>query len=235
VRQPDTAIVMVCAVASLCAKTTPTLRSTGYANVRLTPSAREEKMYQTVTELQNDIKTIEPSELAKKWLENPLPYVFSQNNKENEFINIIKSDWPDSEKIKVVGSGNWRYSLNPWKYFSEFSDKSDIDTVIISEKHFNEIWCELRSIHRKNWYLWDHDQQDEINRNGQNIYAGFITPKWIPERRSPIRYHYVVSTQRYQSHFVGYRKVGLMFFKNETEAIDYYKRGIMIVRSKYGI
>lgn len=42
-RQPDTAIVMVCAVASLCAQTTPIQRSKGYASVRMTLRAKKGK------------------------------------------------------------------------------------------------------------------------------------------------------------------------------------------------
>lgn len=124
-----------------------------------------------------------------------------------------------------MGSGNWAYSLNPKKNFSLYSEQSDIDVVVICEKTFNRTWDALRTYHRTNYYLLSTPEKERLRRNGENVYSGFITPKWIPDKKAKLRFEYEVNTNKYSDENVQYREVNMMYFKNINEVIDYYVRG----------
>jgi len=192
-------------------------------------------MYASLADLKKDISQKQPNTLVQKWLSNPKSHAFASIAAEEKFYDMIRTDWHHCEKIKIVGSGNWRFSLNPFKNFSEFSVRSDIDVVVISRLHFHETWEELRQVHRTEWLGWDKDQQTEVLETGKNVYAGFITPSWIPKRQNPLRFKYVTTIQKYSCNLVGFRKVSFLFFKDIYETIDYYSRGINSARRHHGL
>lgn len=173
-----------------------------------------------------------PMELAKKWLDSESVHAFSDVDTYNNYLDLIRSDYPECENLSITGSGNWCYSLNPRKNFSKFHEKSDIDVSIISSRYFSQVWEEIRGYHRKNYYLIDKEEKDNLNRNGQNIYSGFVTPKWVPDRKSKTRFQYEINTNKYSNEIVGFRSVNMMFFRNEEEFLDYYIRGIRIAKSR---
>ena len=179
-----------------------------------------------------------PLELAEEWINNDMVHAFSSANEYSEYIELILKDYPKSAKAVITGSGNWCYSLNPKKNFSKFHKGSDIDVSIVSEEYFTRTWEELRLYHRENFYLIEKSKKEALNRNGQNVYAGFVTPKWIPNKKSKTRFQYEINVNKYSNKQVGFRTVNMMFFRNSTELVDYYIRGIRIAQSRlnnYGI
>jgi hypothetical protein len=124
-----------------------------------------------------------------------------------------------------VGSGNWTFSLNPYKSFRAFHEKSDIDVAVISASLFHSTWEELRRVHRQLWVQLDTDARKSLLRNGENVYGGFVCPQWIPGPKSNHRFEYVKMLNRLSNVSPGRREVKMMYFKNRDEAIDYYQRG----------
>ena len=127
----------------------------------------------------------------------------------------------------IVGSGNWRYSLNPEKLLNEYHEKSDIDVAVVSSQLYQETWDEMRRLHRDRWYALDYNERARLNRNGQNIYAGFACPTWLPQLGHPRVYSFKSMLSKLSGPDVGYREVKMFYFKNETELIDYYRRGFI--------
>ncbi|SDX02909.1 hypothetical protein SAMN04489725_1332 [Alicyclobacillus hesperidum] len=146
------------------------------------------------------------------------------------FCQEVSQLFSGVEAVRIMGSGNWGFSLNPDKNLKEFDQWSDIDTVIISPVEFNDTWSELRKFHRSKWYVLNKRQRDELNRNGQNIYAGFVSPLWIPQKGNRCRYRFIQILQSLRSDVLGSRKVNALFFKSREEVIDYYKRGVVKLR-----
>lgn len=70
----------------------------------------------------------------------------------------------------------------------------------------------------------------ELRRNGENVYSGFISLKWISDYKVPDRIDYEEMVDSYSNKIVNYKKVNLMYFRNETELVDYYIRSFRIVR-----
>ena len=174
----------------------------------------------------------DPKQLISSFLFNQLPWALNSPERFHQFSFQIQKDWPFSSYIGLAGTANWRYSLNPKKLFSEYSKHSDIDVVVISAKHFQEVWDEMRATHRASWYLLSHDEKLRLRRLGENVYSGFITPDWIHNRTNSLRFKYRVALDRYSNDLVDYRKVSLRFFRSEKEVLDYYLRGLMLAKEQ---
>jgi len=130
----------------------------------------------------------------------------------------------------VVGSGNWKFSLNPDKSFREFGEHSDIDVAVISKDLFDGFWEEMRFQHRAHFYRLPLEYRDRLRRNSENVYAGFISPNWIPNRNPTAAYEYKRNLDSLSDRHVRSLKVKMMFFKNFDEAADYYARGFRMAQ-----
>jgi len=171
-------------------------------------------------------------DIVKKYLYHDSIHAISDDDEYAGYINCIGSDYIDADHISVMGSANWCFSLHPEKKFRPFNDKSDIDIVIVCLRSFMETWEELRGYHRNNYYLLSQFDRNKLRRNGENVYSGFISPKWIVDKTSKLRFKYEIKTNSYSNKIVGYRKVNMMYFKNTTEAIDYYVRGFRLAKNR---
>ena len=149
------------------------------------------------------------------------------------FTQLVQQEVGGSPEVAVVGTGNWKYSLNPYKDFKPFDEKSDIDVAVVSSELFHITWDELRQVHRKTWYAINQTAKESLLRNGENVYCGFVSPMWIPGATNSFRYKHLSMLNRLSNQSPGRREVKMMFFKNNAEAIDYYRRGFQ--RAKWSI
>jgi len=178
----------------------------------------------TLEEFLAFVKSLTPIDLAEESLGRNFVHAIPDEATYKSFLNEIKLDYPLSERIAIVGSGNWKFSLNPHKNFGEYNNNSDIDIAIICRASFEKTWEELRNYHRKNFYFVSRSIQTQIKRHGEDIYSGFVSPKWILGK-SNLRFEYVTNTNKYSNHVIDFRKVNMMYFKSLDEALDYYVRG----------
>lgn len=158
--------------------------------------------------------------------------MFSGRAAYNVFRERVQTSVQGAEFVAIVGSGNWRYSLNPDKNFREFGDGSDIDVAVISATQFNRLWEEMRQNHRRHFYALPHDDRVRLRRSSENVYSGFISPEWIPRGDASLRHSYKRALNALSDDSVRFLKVKMMFFKNTDEAVDYYARGFRLARSK---
>ena len=146
------------------------------------------------------------------------------------FTRLVQQEVGGNPEVAVVGTGNWKYSLNPNKGFKTFDDKSDIDVAVVSPELFHVTWDELRQVHRKTWYAINKTAKESLLRNGENVYCGFVSPKWIPGPTNGFRYEHLSMLNRLSNQSPGKREVKMIFFKNSSEAIDYYRRGFQLAK-----
>ena len=172
------------------------------------------------------VRSADPMDLVTESLHRDFVHAIPDESKYRTFVDKVRLDYPSSERIAIMGSGNWKFSLNPRKNFSEYHAKSDIDVAVICRESFEQTWEELRTYHRKNFYLLPKDQKEVLKRNGENVYSGFVSPKWIPEK-SNVKFAYTLNTNKYSNDVIGFRSVAMMYFKNQDEAVDYYIRGFL--------
>jgi hypothetical protein len=184
----------------------------------------------TKAEFQELIKAKAPNELAGTFLQAATVVLFASDEEYSEFRIDVGKAVKDCETVAVVGSGNWRFSLNPDKAFKEFDDASDVDVAIVSSAHYLRLWDEMRRIHRDKFYTLSVFERSRLRRNGENVYAGFVSPFWIPDAAAPLRFEYKKILNELSDGRVSYRPVKVLIFKNQAEAVDYYARGFVLAR-----
>jgi hypothetical protein len=173
-------------------------------------------------------------DLVGKFFWSDLVTAFASGTLYDEFKQRVQARFDGIEHVSIVGSGNWGHSLNPDKFLEPFSQKSDIDVAAVSFEQFSVAWEELRKFHRNRWYELSPRVRDDLRRNGQNVYAGFVSPKWIPDKRSSYLFQHRVALDKLSDSMVGYRSVNMYFFKNSVEALDYYLRGFKTAQRRIG-
>ena len=149
-----------------------------------------------------------------------------------EFRRAVSGEFPKATHVSIAGSGNWGFSLNPEKNFRTFGEHSDIDVALIDESTFYATWDIIRQYHREFYYKIDFDQRLKLRRNGENIYSGFVSPAWIPERRHSARIAFARVLSRLSTEHIGFKQVKILVFRNLEETLDYYKRGLYLLNRK---
>lgn len=187
--------------------------------------------FTTLTDFLAHIGLANPIDLAAESLYSNFVHAIPEESMYKSFLSEIKVDYPLSERIAIMGSGNWKFSLNPEKNFTEYHINSDIDIAIICRASFEQTWEELRKYHRENFYLLQHGGKSKLKRNGENVYSGFVSPKWIPGK-SDMKFKYALNINKYSNVNIGFRNVNMMYFKSSEEALDYYMRGFRIVNKR---
>lgn len=188
---------------------------------------------QNLADFRSAIVQGEPGMLAEEFIFSATVHALPDEAAYNSFRQKVSAHLPDAEYVSIVGSGNWRYSLNPEKLLTEYHKNSDIDVAVVSSKLYGEIWDEMRRIHRDKWYAMDLSSRGRLVRNGQNVYSGFACPVWIPQAGHPKVYSFKSMLNKLSGPEIGYRAVKMMYFKNDIEMIDYYRRGF--TEAKRGI
>lgn len=169
-------------------------------------------------------------ELAKFYFCRNEAVAFDNAAHYQEFVALVQEEVGGGPEVAVVGTGNWQYSLNPYKSFKRFDEKSDIDVAVISADMFHNTWDAIRRVHRRTWWGINKDARCSFLRNGENVYCGFVSPKWIPGAIDSFRFEHITMLNRLSNLSPGKREVKMMFFKNQTEAIDYYRRGFQLAK-----
>ncbi len=65
--------------------------------------------------------------------------------------------------------------MNPYKDFAEFTAASDIDVAVLSQRHFDLAWFELREMREKKWLSMSRPVRNELKNFAPNyVFAGCI-------------------------------------------------------------
>ena len=145
------------------------------------------------------------------------------------FRNYVQAAYPNGGDIFIAGSGNWGFSLKPKNNLRPFGTHSDIDVGVVHDQWFNETWEQLRTYHRQFFYKLPGWTRDALRRKGEDVYSGFVSPRWIPDKGNNFRFAHTKILNSLTSHLVGFLPVKMLFFKSRVEAIDYYKRGVLLL------
>lgn len=82
----------------------------------------------------------------------------------------------DPANILLVGSGRFGFSLAPHKFGRPFTDKSDLDLVIVSDQLFDTAWLEMIRYDFKS-LTFDRDIADALKEHRHNnVFWGYIEP-----------------------------------------------------------
>jgi len=99
------------------------------------------------------------------------------------------------ENITVVGSAKMGFSLSPDAFPRRFTDRSDIDVIIVNEPLFDQVWTTVIQWHypRRTFRLGEADWRWASGRM-KELYWGWFTPDKIryeglsfPQALTPLR------------------------------------------------
>ncbi len=99
-------------------------------------------VYPTPSEFRDLLRT-EPLELlVKHYVFEGIPYVFRRSPDRKEKLAQHLSDQLQTkpENVRIVGSAKIGFSLSPDSFSREFSERSDIDVLIVDADLFDCIW-----------------------------------------------------------------------------------------------
>jgi hypothetical protein len=184
----------------------------------------------TQEEFLKRIRTSAPRDLAKEFLRSESAHAFADEATYGVFRDRVRLSISSTEFVAVVGSGNWRFSLNPKKGFREFGDHSDVDVAVVSFVQFCELWEEMRKNEGRGYFALSLEDRESLRRNAENVYSGFINPFWIPNRSPKLTFQYLKVLNSLSGPSVRSLKVKMLFFKNFDEAVQYYTRGFRLAR-----
>jgi len=184
----------------------------------------------SLAEFKHTLASGDPVNLARQFVFAAQVHALPSAAAYEAFRQKVFAKLPAAEFVSIVGSGNWRYSLNPDKMLAEYHQRSDIDVAVVSCALYQETWDEMRRIHRDRWYALDQSARSRLVRNGQNVYSGFACPVWIPQTGHPKVYAFKSMLNKLSGPEIGFREVKMLYFKNEVEMIDYYRRGFTEVK-----
>ncbi len=178
------------------------------------------------------VRSKQSQALADQFLRSAVVAAFSSEELYDQFKVEVSAQLRNAEHVVVAGTANWTFSLNPNKDFRRYNSQSDVDTVVISEDHFMQTWEQLRVFHRQRYTYLSVDGRRRLRRKGENVYSGFVSPLWIPDDRNRFRWDHQRALNKLSDAAVDYRRVTMLFFRNWTEAVDYYKRGFQIAKGR---
>jgi hypothetical protein len=184
----------------------------------------------TPKEMRDRAGAIGPEALVEELIDTPVVLACQTDQVYATFRGYVQTAYPNASQVFIAGSGNWGFSLKPENNLRPFGNHSDIDVGVIHPDWFNMTWEELRRYHRQFFYALGRRIQAELRRNGENVYSGFVSPTWIPDKGNNFRFQHAKILNALTSQLVGYKPVRMLFFKNRPEAIDYYKRGILLLQ-----
>jgi hypothetical protein len=109
----------------------------------------------------------QPESLAETYLAADTVTAFPSADDYATFKARVQRYVNGVEFLSIVGTGNWRFSLNPYKSLKEFDQTSDIDIAVVSQEQFNQTWDELRRVERSRWYTFSKEIKDRLRRNAE--------------------------------------------------------------------
>lgn len=91
----------------------------------------------------------------------------------------------DDHSVLIVGSAAFGISLNPSNDFRAFTPTSDVDVAVVSQRHFDIAWFELREMRDKHWLAMPAPVKYELKRFAPNyVFSGAIATDKILARLS---------------------------------------------------
>lgn len=128
------------------------------------------------TQFKNDLLNKELEKLVSLWIIEKLPILFEGNHE--LFVDwkyaLAKKIDVDMTSIILVGSSSVGISLNPYKNYRLFNERSDVDVAVISEYYFNEAWRFFRHLGSRIHSLSPKEKQSIEDHVTKYIYWGTI-------------------------------------------------------------
>lgn len=127
-------------------------------------------------EFKTDLNNLTPIQIVRKHIIFGECCELSRQDYFDLRSNVAKKFALHPNEVLVVGSAKLGFSIAPEKEYELFSDKSDIDVVLVSSKLFDKYWNQVFSYKKENPY-WNE------NRFITYLFQGWIRPDKFPQSK----------------------------------------------------
>jgi hypothetical protein len=202
--------------------------------------------YPTIDEFKRIISTTSLQSVVQQHIFQGTPYVFRERPENYQLLtqHLCTAIGLLEDNLTIVGSAKIGFSLNPDNFPRQFSEVSDIDVIIVSEKLFDMIWMTLLEWHYpRRLSALGRVEGEWARLRRREIYWGFLVPTEIhydgisfPHVLKPIR---DVSVKWFNA-FRGFslypefaaRTVSGRLYRTWEHALQYHMEGLRLVRDK---
>ncbi|HZL28056.1 MAG TPA: hypothetical protein VFC39_16145 [Acidobacteriaceae bacterium] len=135
--------------------------------------------YPTVAEFAGLMRKQSLEKLVNSHLLTGLPFAFASAPGRYPVMRKVLAEQLGItvDDITVVGSGRLGFSLAPDKFGRPFTEQgSDIDTVVVSTRLFDQAWLELTRKGRSLYGLDQARREAFVEHRSNNIFFGFMYP-----------------------------------------------------------
>jgi len=134
--------------------------------------------------LVTQLRELSADDFASRLVLDRVPWLFSDRRQYIDWKASLATELElDPYMLLVVGSACLGFSLNPFKRFSEFGSRSDVDVAAVSERHFDEAWRWLRDLGPENLPERDELEQEMFKWHRRNlIFDGAIATERLLSR-----------------------------------------------------
>ena len=163
-----------------------------------------------------------------------VPFSFLQQPRvyERMIRDISRGLRVPQQDICVVGSARFGFSLTPDKFGEPFSERSDVDMVIVSPELFDPSWVDLLTNRRTSWSALRQATRDGIieHRKRYYIYNGWIYPSLVAEALD-IGERWITTFNRLSRiPDLSSRRIGGRLYRTWEHARHYHLRSLWQVR-----
>lgn len=182
--------------------------------------------------IKKELERLSTSSFITKWIIEHTPYIF--DGYEMEYIHwreeIASKLRIDPSDIMITGSASLGFSLNPYKNFKPFNEKSDIDVSIISHYYFDVAWHDLLYTSR---LVISPQMKEALDDHRQRlIYWGTIaTDKILPLLSFGVEWDNIIKESKMYPFLVD-RDINFRIYKDKLSVRNYLATGTNKLKSK---
>ena len=124
-----------------------------------------------------------PKFMVQRYLFDEFPYAFKDNQQNYYDLRekICGTFDIHPNNFTIVGSAKLGFSLNPDTLWRPFTDGSDIDIVLVSDKLFQDVWMQLL-LYGQNTLILSTEEKRRFQELQKILYFGKIRPDKMPPK-----------------------------------------------------
>ncbi len=174
------------------------------------------------------LRELSADDFASRLVLDRVPWLFSDRRQYIDWKTSLALELElDPYMLLVVGSACLGFSLSPFKRFTEFGSRSDIDVAAVSERYFDEAWRWLRDLGPENLPERDELEQEMFRWHRRNlVFDGAIaTEKLLPRLPFGDRWMSALGHAGNQEPTVG-RKINVRIYRDFESLRKYHVTNI---------
>lgn len=202
--------------------------------------------YPTVDEFKHIVLNTSLDRVVQQHVFEGVPFVFREKPESSAILtkHICQALNVPEQNVRIVGSAKVGFSLNPDSFPRQFSEASDIDVIVVSDRLFDMVWITLLRWHYPRRLLdLGRSEGGWARSRRKDIYWGWLVPNEIqydglsfPEILEPLRDFSVAWFNTFQSLSTysefATRTISGRLYRTWDHALLYHMEGLRLISER---